>query len=452
MSDFSIAKFFCSILLIRCGLIVLAFFQPVPTLAWAQSEAQTTKPRSVQPTSNPNGFREYKGKHLTVVTDLPHADAIGELPIVFDTAMPLWGDYFGVEESEWKSWTCTCYLIGDRNRFQEAGYFPVNLPPFVNGYQLGDQLWCMEQPSDYYRRHLLLHEGTHWFMTRGLGNPGPPWYMEGMAEKLATHRWRDGQLQLDVFPDRREGFEYWGRLLLIKKQRGTQQAPTLEGILRYGSTAHQQVDAYAWSWAAIWFLKNHPRSADAMGKLQTANIGDIDSLTPKLLSQLRPHWDELTTSWNAWIQQLDYGSDVEIDVPVLEMKANRSDKTAKLALKVDRGWQDSGLRIEEGDQITIEAKGRYQIGSEPEPWWSEPDGITIEYFGGQPLGKVVGLIAKGDANGALESSVKTEFLAVGSKLKCVAKQNGILLLRINEPSAALKDNDGSVDVTIEIAR
>lgn len=452
MLDISTAKFFCNLVMLRFGVIAVVVCCTLTNVGWAQNSDDSPQARSLQPTSNPNGFREYKGKHLTLVTDLPHTEAIGELPVVFDAAMPMWGEYFGVDESEWSGWTCTGYLIGDRNRFQQAGYFPVNLPPFVNGYQLEDQLWCMEQPSDYYRRHLMLHEGTHWFMTRGLGNPGPPWYMEGMAEKLATHQWRNGELKLDVFPDRREGFEYWGRLLLIKKQRGTQQAPTLEGVLRYGPTAHQQVEAYAWSWAAIWFLKNHPRSAEAMRKLQKAEIGNIDSLTTKLLSQLRPHWEELSTSWNAWIQQLDYGSDVERDIPLFQSKTDPKSSSATFALKVDRGWQDSGLRIKEGDQITIEAKGRYQIGSDPEPWWCEPEGITIDYFGGQPLGKVVGLIARGDASGEMVSGPSTELLSVGSKLKHVAKQDGVLLLRINEPSASLSDNQGSVDVTIEIAR
>ncbi len=452
MLDISFAKRTLGFAGLICGVLGGSFSYTDTNSLFAQDPGSGQNVSPLQPTSNASGFREYSGKYLTVITDLPHSAAIGELPLVFEAAMPLWGAYFGIEENEWSRWKSTCYLIGDRNRFQEAGYFPVNLPPFVNGYQLGDQLWCMEQPADYYRRHLLLHEGTHWFMTRALGNPGPPWYMEGMAEKLATHRWYKGQLQLDVFPDRREGFEYWGRMLLIKKQRGTAQAPTLEGILRYGSTAHQQVDAYAWSWAALWFLKNHPRSAEAMRKLQTAKIGDINSLTSKLLAQLRPHWNELTMSWNAWVQQLDYGGDVQRDVPLFQTNVTEEERDVKLALKVDRGWQDSGLRIKPGDQLTIEATGRYQVGSEPEPWWCEPDGVTIDYFSGQPLGKVVGLIVSGDENGVLESEPKTEFLAIGSKLQCVAKQEGALLLRINEPSAQLGDNQGSVDVTITILR
>ncbi len=450
MTDIPFAKrigrwtnFFCRILLWVSPWIVLA-----PALV-----AQNNAARPLQPTSNANGFRQYDGQFVTLVTDLPHSDALGQLPLVFDLALPMWGNYFGIEESSWSQWKCTCYLIGDRTRFQQAGYFPANLPPFVHGYQLGDQLWCMDQPSDYYRRHLLLHEGTHWFMSRALQNPGPPWYMEGMAEKLATHHWHDGKLELDVFPDRREGFEYWGRLLLIKKQRGTAEAPSLEAILRYGPSAHQQVEAYAWSWAAVWFLKNHPRSAEPMRKLQMAKIVDINSFTPKLLSQLRPHWNELTMSWNAWVQQLDYGGDVQRDIPKIQTDiVSATEGTKTFTLKVDQGWQDSGIRIAAGDRIQIEAKGRYQVGSEPEPWWCEPEGVTIDYFGGQPLGKVVGLIVTSDSQRSSERSSPAELLPVGSKLDAVAQQQGALLFRINEPAAKLGDNQGSVEIRIDVRR
>ena len=47
---------------------------------------------------------------------------------------------------------------------------------------MGAELWLHDQPTAYYRRHLLLHEGTHVFMASFLGGCGPGWYMEGTAE------------------------------------------------------------------------------------------------------------------------------------------------------------------------------------------------------------------------------------------------------------------------------
>lgn len=405
-----------------------------------------------QASSTPEGFRQLQGRHMTFITDLPIDAAMQQLPAVFDAAMPFWGEYFGVPEATWSRWHVTAYLIGDRNRFKEAGYIPDQLPPFVNGYQLEDQLWCIDQPSDYYRRHLLLHEGTHWFMYRALGSAGPPWYMEGMAEKIATHRWEEGKLSLDVFPDRREGFEYWGRLRLIRELRSQPTRPTLEGILRYGPTAHQQVDAYAWSWAAVWFLKNHPRSAGVMERMRKKRLDDVQEFTPRLLVQLRPHWKELTTSWNAWIEQIDYGADMQRDIPEIDFSKELSGSGPyDVKIAADRGWQDSGIRLRKGDKIRISAKGRFKIGNDPKPWYSEPDGVTIEYFLGQPLGRLLALVAAPDASGGSRVG-STSLKAVGSQTEWTSEQDGVLLLKINEPSLRLSDNEGMIDAKIEVDR
>ena len=157
-------------------------------------------------------------------------------------------------------------------------------------------------------------------------------------------------------------------------------------------------------------------------------------------------------SGNAWVQQLDYGGEVERDIPILTMESEiNSLQNRTLKLKVDQGWQDSGLRVLAGDRLVIKANGRYQVGAAPEPWWCEPNGVTIEYFGGQPLGKVLGLIVAEDTNRNNEPG-KTELMAVGTKLEYSAQQAGALLFRINEPSGRLGDNQGSVEVLIEIHR
>ncbi len=141
------------------------------------------------------GIRKLTGKHLTLYTDLP-ADtgpAVDELPRVFDAAVPLWCEYFGVDPAKPAEWKIVGSLMKDKERFLGAGLYSENLPPFPHGFSQGSQVWLYDQPSDYYRRHLLLHEGTHAFMNRWLGGAGPPWYMEGMAELLGTHQWSGGK-------------------------------------------------------------------------------------------------------------------------------------------------------------------------------------------------------------------------------------------------------------------
>jgi hypothetical protein len=120
-------------------------------------------------------------------------------------------------------------------------------------------------------------------------------------------------------------------------------------------------------------------------------------------------------------------------------------------IAADRGWQDSGIRLRKGDKIRISAKGRFKIGNDPKPWYSEPDGVTIEYFLGQPLGRLLALVAAPDASGGSRVG-STSLKAVGSQTEWTSEQDGVLLLKINEPSLRLSDNEGMIDAKIEVDR
>ncbi len=154
---------------------------------------------------------------------LPHSPAVGpqnaeidRLPEVFDQAFPQWCAYFHVDPLAAADWRMTGCLMKDKSRFQRAGLLPDSLPPFEHGFSWNYEIWLNEQPSDYYRRHLLLHEGTHSFMTTRLGSCGPTWFMEGVAELLATHRWQQGRLTMNYMPQDREEVPEWGRVRIIK--------------------------------------------------------------------------------------------------------------------------------------------------------------------------------------------------------------------------------------------
>ena len=144
------------------------------------------------------GIHKLSSRRLVLYTDLPLGDEIRRLPGIFDQAFPQWCDYFRVRAPA--AWQMTGFIMKDKARFQSTGLLPADLPHFLHGFSRNNLLWLYEQPSDYYRRHLLLHEGTHGFMNTVLGGCGPPWYMEGMAELLATHRLagRPTDAQLDA--------------------------------------------------------------------------------------------------------------------------------------------------------------------------------------------------------------------------------------------------------------
>ena len=153
----------------------------------------------------------------------------------------------------------TGFLMQDKARFRQAGLLPPYVPALLPGYSINHELWLNEQPSDYYRRHLFLHEGTHGFMNTLLGGCGPAWYMEGLAELLGTHRWHEGRLTLGYMPANRDEVPYWGRSKLVKDAAEAGRARPLKEVVELALTSTNQVEGYAWSWAAATLLDHHPR-------------------------------------------------------------------------------------------------------------------------------------------------------------------------------------------------
>ena len=70
-------------------------------------------------------------------------------------------EVFDVPLRNVEDWHAQAFIMLDRDRFTANGLIPAELPDFPYGFQFGDRMWVSEQPSGYYRRHLLLHEGTH---------------------------------------------------------------------------------------------------------------------------------------------------------------------------------------------------------------------------------------------------------------------------------------------------
>ncbi len=109
-------------------------------------------------------LRKLPGKHVTLYTDLASSPAVDALPEMFDQAFPQWCRYFGVDPAKHADWHVVGCMMRDPGPFRAAGLLPEGLPQFTTGYSVGKSFWVHEQPSDYYRAHLFLHEGTHAFI------------------------------------------------------------------------------------------------------------------------------------------------------------------------------------------------------------------------------------------------------------------------------------------------
>src|SRR6185312_9449659 len=123
----------------------------------AEAPAPAVQPPS-ENQAEANGIRTLTSKYLILCTDVPSSPEIDQLPAVFDQAVPKWAEYFGVDKEKAAHWQARAYLIGDRRRFEALHLLPPGREGFVNGISMGAELWLHDQPTPYYRRHLLLHE------------------------------------------------------------------------------------------------------------------------------------------------------------------------------------------------------------------------------------------------------------------------------------------------------
>jgi hypothetical protein len=392
------------------------------------------------------GLHKLGGQHITIYTDLPAGAEIDELSRVFDAAVPLWCEYFSIPKEKASDWKLAASVMKDRNRFMTAGLYPATLPDFANGYNVGSQIWVFDQPSGYYRRHLLLHEGTHAFMLRFLAGAGPPWYMEGMAELLATHRWQNEQLQMAVMPQRKEDVPYWGRIKIIKDDVAADRGLSLLEVMRYDAKAHLKVEAYGWCWGAAWFLSHHPLTTAAFDDLKTTARDRSLEFSKRFYEKLKPDWSAIAEDWQIFTGECDYGYDVARAAiehkPAVELPAGG----AIVNVATNRGWQSTGFRLFAGKKYAVKASGRYTVRSNEQKWLSEAGGITLHYHRGQPLG----MLQAGVSETGQPTAEKTPLLSpIGLSAELVPEASGILFLRINEASGGLADNSGSLAVEIK---
>ena len=379
------------------------------------------------------------GKHINLYSDIDDAGRRQEWVDLFDAATDQWCLLFNVDYKTTRPWKMTAIIMQDETRIRNAGLIPDDLPKFPAGYNRGHEFWVYLQKDDYYTRHLILHEGTHAFMQWFLGSSGPPWYSEGMAEWIALHRWAGKALKLNQEITDKSQTPGWGRISLLEKMLAEANPKSLDDILVTPPTAFRDVNAYAWSWAACEFLAHHPASKQLFADLPAQLNQPTRSFSPRLRRKLDADWNELTRDWYLYIHEADYGTD--IDAARLKPASKNADGSFEIAATTS--WQSTSIPVKAGESFRIEGSGDFIVGQTTQPWRCESNGVTVQYYGGQPLGKLMAAVI-GD------SPEKMSPIAVGLSRDPISfARDGVLSLRINESPANLGDNAGRLKVTIE---
>lgn len=395
------------------------------------------------------GIREIRGQYVRIYTDLPESEEVDRLPAVFDAVYPQWCEYFGVPEVCNPPWRVNAFIMQNKDRFRAAGLLPEYLPNFETGFAEGHELYVMEQPTEYYRRHLLLHEGTHSFMLTRLNRSFPTWYFEGMAELFGTHHVEEGpggvKVQTRYMPRDREEVPYWGRTKLVTDAYRENRARNLNGIFAIQPSRNMSNEEYAWSWAACYFFDQHPAYQQRFRKLFQLPAGS--DFMESLLQLYREDENDVIASWQVFVTGLDYGYDLERAAIQFKPGEPLPQGGTTVSIAADRGWQSSGIRLEAGRTYHLTATGRYRVAAENPPWISEPNGVTIRYHDGLPLGTLLAAVLPDEAGSGPSPLIHP--YAIGTQGELEPQESGTLYLKINEPAAGLADNQGTLRVTVK---
>jgi hypothetical protein len=220
----------------------------------------------------------------------------------------------------------------------------------------------------------------------------------------------------------------------------------IQEVMRLETRDYAKTDAYAWSWAAAAFLDSDPMFRKPFRALQFSAIDNTVRFTRKFEQQVINELRELDESWQLFVANIEYGYDFERFAIVRQPGRPLPESGAEVTIQANRGWQSTGYRVERGKNYLIRASGRCVVQSAPEVWPAEPEGITLRYYQGEPLGRLLGNVRFDQARPGLANLVTPLPIGLGRIVQPDAP--GTLYLRINDSPAELADNEGEFTVRI----
>ncbi len=304
------ARFILPLLLAGCATATAPIATPLP------SPPPSTAPGSLAT------------QHFDIRSEVADPAALGQL---LEAQHTLLRDHYGGREPQRR---LPFRMLADNSSFNRALAADHQQDAHTAGGFYGHSTstaYTYPQPSEYFSRHIALHEAAHQFhfLTAAENKPlvAGDWYIEGLAEYFAMHNWDGATLRLGVIP-----------------------AVTLED---YPAKALKQLTAADWDveaiisnrrkverpagWAIVAFLmqrdaaKAHAYFAaldarkDAL-KSWTEILGPI---TPQTRTDLRrwveshqQPWQSIWIEWQQWGDAIEGHSDV-VAITVLKQTPQR---------------------------------------------------------------------------------------------------------------------------------
>ncbi len=388
------------------------------------------------------------GRYIELTTDLSSAAETETLVASFDAAVGQWVEFWELSDDALADWKVKAYIIRDKERFRRQGLIPNHIPDFPFGYAHGNTVWVLAQQSEYYTRHLLLHEGVHSLAFFHFGGAGPTWFMEGTAEMLAVHRGQGAATKINQIPRNRTDVPYWGRFKLIKELRKEGRVPTIETVMRYRPTLTGNVETYGWSWAAAMLFHAYPEYHEAFFAA-AKNGSDGPDFNQQLYRQIgQRKWPVVAARWRVMCDDLDYGFDWSHQrLAISENDPPWDGKTIDAMIDARRGWQSTGVRFAPGTKLTLQGTGEVILDTQPKPWISQPPGVTIKYHRGRPLGQLLACVLP-NATPRGQRLAPLKIFSVEKETEIQIDQHCWLLFRVNDAVDARGNNQGAYQLTI----
>ena len=250
----------------------------------------------------------------------------------------------------------------------------------------------------------------------------------------------DGQ---EIYRERLSVDDALGRIEALARRRREGTLPRLAEVFALPPATHGDVSGYAACWAAAALFTRHPAYADAFA---TAERAPLDArFTERFLAATdRPRAER---DFAAFLADVDYS--VEPERMAIDWSAGRGFAgRARFTVDGTRGWLNTGIQPQAGDRISYSATGRITVGdADGMPLESEADGISIAWYRGRPVGRLlVGQWRDEDAGMA-----GFEVLATGARGSFTATRSSPIYVKVNDPPGSLPDNTGGYRLTFEPA-
>lgn len=393
-------------------------------------------------------FQIVSGQYITLKSDISDRDQLTDWVTAFDSAVPQWCKFLGVPVTRLSDWKIDAFVMRDRNRFIESRDLPIDVRMRF-GYAIHGNIWVMNQKGSYYTRHLLLHEGVHALILELYGVLGPPWYAEGLAETLGVHRMSATGLEVGGVPSSNEVVPYWGRFPLVRKAREQSKVPTLQRLFDLKADWKGDVESYAWAWIAFMLLTEYESYRPATIAATEDLTLTRDRFMQRFQSRLADAWPVVQARWRLLANTIDYGFDWERE----RCKLSKRDPLWNgqgFTYQVDSslGWQSCGVRFAPGQTVRLKASGECSMNPDPQPWLSQPPGVTIRYVNGRPLGQLLYCILP-NATRETEWLEPLPIASLEANETLKLDQHCWLLFRINDAASEMGDNEGGYQVTIK---